>query len=52
MATDEEIKEAVRKGVKKCRVQGGAPVGIFVREADIEHITHMVTEEVLALIKP
>lgn len=39
------LKAAIRTGLRKCRVEGGAPVPL-IREGDLLHITHMVAAEV------
>ena len=49
MPTDDEIKAAITLGLRKCRVEGGAPVPL-IREYDFHHITHMVFEEVKPLL--
>lgn len=43
------LREAIATGLRKCRVEDGAPVRL-IREGDVYHITHMVAVEVEALL--
>lgn len=42
----EAIREVVRAGLRKCRVEDGSPAPL-IHAADLPHITHMVTTELL-----
>lgn len=45
----DELKAAIRAGLKKCVVSDGSPVSL-IRDSDLFHITHMVAAEVQSLL--
>lgn len=46
---ENDLRNAVRAGLRKARVEGGAPVPV-IREYDLTHVTHMVMQEIVPLL--